>query len=1112
MVLFPSTSRAGRLFLTVLLLVTVLSAGAQEADLPPYRNPDLSFSERVNDLLGRMTMEEKVSQMMSRTPHALKRFGIPGYEWSGLSAHCVGKGNVNTIFPHAIAQAATWDPMLVKRIGTAVSDEDRAFFNSGYPGIGLTFWAPVVELARDPRWGRTHECYGEDPLLTAAIAGAWVRGIQGDDPHYLKAIAAPKHFVANNEEWDRHNGSSDIDEELLREYYLKPYEVLVRQDHAMGIMAAYNSLNGVPCIGNRWLLTDVLRHDWGFKGTVVTDCNGIKDLFTGHQWVADAKEAITAAINTGIDIECGDYFKKYLPYLAQHDIVTEQAIDTAVRRILLSRFMLGLYDPPQQVPWTRITPDVIDSPQHRALARQAAREAIVLLKNEGHLLPFDKEKTGTVAVIGPLADVALLGGYTGKYSHAVSPLEGLQDALGAEHVLYEKGTGVKITLPPIPSRLLVPPSGQGHGLRGEYFADTSFTGRPAFTRIDSIIDFNFGKGSPGQGVPKQYYAIRWTGRFISPVTGTCYLGGDFDDIIRLWLDGKKIIDRSKNRNRSSVAVKVDLVKGRSYDLRLEFTQLWYKGRVRLWGGIPDPHKFDRAVAAARRADVAVVVAGIDDSVEGEGRDRSSLALPGDQADLVRAVLAANPRTVLVLQNGGPVAIPRLAGEVPAIVETFCNGEEGGHALADVLLGDYNPAGRLPLTIYRSVAQLPDISDYNIREGRTYMYYSRLKEIDPQEPDPLYVFGYGLSYTTFAYGKMQVSREGKGATDSVHVTVTVTNSGARAGDEVVQLYARVEEAPVTRPDRQLVAFRRIHLEAGGHRPVELSFPVSALAYWDTGQKRFMVPAGRVELMVGASSKDIRDRMIMTMTNDTKGLLRKPKHGNTYVIAHRGAHRGIPENTLAAYRKAIEMGCDFVEIDVRRTKDGHFVSMHNATVDKYVPGKHGRVGDFTLAELKKMDIGSRIGPQWKDERIPTLEEILELCRGKIGVYLDLKEPYVKEISAIIRKYGMQQDVVWYIPATRMDVILDLQKVCPTCLPMPDPGPAKNIPMVAGKVHPHLLATDMSHLTGKFTRIAHEGGMLVFTDDKAGDEAEWSRMIDLGTDGIQTDDPEKLIKMIE
>lgn len=861
------TGKAGFVFFIFFMLL-YFSGIAQQRDLPVYKDYSRSFEERVEDLLSRMTLEEKISQMMSRTPHDLPRLGIPGYEWSGMSAHNIERGDVCTVFPHAIAQAATWDPALVKEIGTALSDEARGLFNSGYPRMGLTFWAPVVELARDPRWGRTHECYGEDPLLTAQIAGAWVRGIQGEDPRYLKCIAAPKHFVANNEEWDRHNGSSDIDEELLHEYYLKPYEVLVKEAHAMGIMAAYNRLNGIPCIANRKLLTGILRNSWGFKGTVVTDCNGIKDLFDGHHYVEGPKEAVTAAVNSGIDIECGDYFKQYLPYLVQRNIVTEEAVDSAVRRIMLSRFMLGLYDPPAMVSYNKISKKVVDSPEHKALARKAAREAIILLKNEKNLLPLDQTAISSVAVIGPLADRVVLGGYTGHYSHAVSPLEGIENLVGREKVTFVKGTEINISLPAIPAQYLEPPGARPnqHGLRGEYFPDTSFTGKPAFSRIDTVVDFNFGKGSPGKGVPKQYYAIRWTGKLIAPVTGEYYLGGAFDDVFRLWLDGKKLIDKSRNRNQSSMVVKVNLEKGRKYDLRLEFIQLWYKGKVSLWGGEPDHGKFDAAVAAARKAEVAVVVAGIDDRVEGEGRDRSFLHLPGDQTDLVKAVLKANPRTIVVLQNGGPVAIPWIVEHVPAILETFCNGEEGGNALAEVLFGDYNPGGRLPVTLYRSVNQLPGFSDYDIRKGRTYMYYGKLAGLDPQEPEPLYPFGYGLSYTSFKYGKLSTEAGTFYPGDTIRIRLEVTNTGRLSGDEVVQVYARISRAPVQRPEKQLVAFRRIPFKPGEKKIVKLAFPVQTLAYWDTVKHVFTVPAGDVELFAGKSSAQMIKKTVLKIKNN------------------------------------------------------------------------------------------------------------------------------------------------------------------------------------------------------------------------------------------------------
>ena len=417
------------------------------------------YEERVDDLISQMTLEEKISQMMSRTPADLTRFGIPGYEWSGQSAHCCESrhGGTVTIFPHAIAQASTWNKELIYQVATAISDESRARYNHGYPRAGLTFWAPVVEMARDPRWGRTHECYGEDPYLTSQIALSYVRGIQGNHPRYLKAIAAPKHFVANNEEWNRHNGSSDMDEQLLREYYLKPYQVLVEEGKAESMMAAYNRLNGVPCTGNKMLLTDILRGEWGFEGSVVTDCNGIKDLFDGHNYVDNVQEAIALAVNSGIDMECGDYFKKYLAEVVESGMVSEETIHTAVRRLMISRFRLGLYDPPELVPFNHIPHSVIDGPAHRQLARETARQAIVLLKNDGNLLPLDRNRIQSIAIIGPGAAVCEMGGYTGSYSVAVSPLDGLRNKVDSCKIHYVKGTDIKITLPVIPAENLVPP-------------------------------------------------------------------------------------------------------------------------------------------------------------------------------------------------------------------------------------------------------------------------------------------------------------------------------------------------------------------------------------------------------------------------------------------------------------------------------------------------------------------------------------------------------------------------------------------------------------------------------------------------------------------------------
>ena len=854
---------AGIVFVIAGLFVSPTFCQALEKS-PIYMDHSKSFKARVDDLLSRMTLEEKLSQLMSRTPADLPRFGIPGYEWSGQSAHCCESrsGGTVTIFPHAIAQASTWNKKLIQRVGSAISDESRSRVNFGYPRAGLTFWAPVVEMARDPRWGRTHESYGEDPYLTSQISLAYVKGIQGDHPRYLKAIAAPKHFAANNEEWNRHNGSSNIDEQLLREYYLYPYEVLVKVGKAESMMAAYNALNGVPCAGNKMLLTDILRDEWGFSGSVVTDCNGIKDLFDGHKYVASVEEAIALALNAGIDMECGDYFKQHVADVVASGLVKEDIINQAVHRLLLSRFKLGLYDPPELVPHNSIPHSIMDGPAHRALARETARQAIILLKNENNILPLSKEKITSIAVIGPNANVCQMGGYTGAYSKAVSPLDGIKSKIDSNKINYVKGTDIKITLPVIPARNLVPPKAKAgeHGLLGEYFNNTSFSGSPVFTRIDSVLDFDFSRGSPDPRINNDYYSVRWTGQFVAPVSGPYYIGGAFDDAIRFYFNNKLIINKELNRNQNSAVVKLDLKKGQLYDIRIDFTEHWYKSKMKLWGAAQDQQKFQQAREAAKNSDVAIVVIGTDETVEKEGVDRSSLKLPGDQQDLVKAVYEANPKTIVVLQNGSPLAISWMNDNVPAILETFYNGEEGGNALADVLFGDYNPAGRLPLTFYESDDQLPSISDYDIRKGRTYMYPVRnFSSPNSRNEKPLYPFGYGKSYTEFSYGPLTISAENINPDESLRITTLVTNICKRLGDEVVQLYVTDQKASVPRPIKQLMRFERITLEPGESKTVSFDLAAKDLAFWDVNKKTFVVEPGLFTVMVGSSSMDIKSEI-------------------------------------------------------------------------------------------------------------------------------------------------------------------------------------------------------------------------------------------------------------
>ena len=852
--------RFKKVFLLLLLISSSFILFAQNTEEKPlYLDYTKSFKQRVDDLMSRMTLEEKLSQLITRIPADLKRFGIPGYQWGGEAGHCIiaRANDFATIFPVAIAQAATWDKNIVWKIGNAMSDEARPRFHAGLNKSTLTFWAPVVEMARDPRWGRTEECYGEDPYLTARLSLAFVKGIQGDNPRYLKAIAAPKHFALNNEEWCRHNGSSDTDEQLLREYYLKPYEVLVREGKAEQIMASYNRVNGVPSVANKKLLTDILRGEWGFDGTVVSDCAAIKDLYEGHKYSANIEEAIAQSLNAGMDLECGDCFKVALADVVKKGLVPLSTIDSAVHRALVSRFRLGLYDPPEMVPYTKIPLSVVDGNINREIARQSALEAIVMLKNPDNLLPLDKNKINSIAVIGPNAAKCQLGGYTGGYSKAVSPLDGIKNKIDSSKVHYVMGTDIKITLPVIPSGQLIPDNGKpgDHGLKGEYFNNTEFKGEPVLVRTDSVIDFKWGKRSPFSGMPSTYYSIRWTGHFIAPVSGSYFIGGEFDDAIRLYIDGTKILDRTNNRNQSSDAVKIEVVAGKQYELRIDYIQQWHTASIKLWGAPQNPDKFKPAVEAARKADVAIVCLGTDESVEKEGVDRSDLNLPGDQEDLVKAVFKANPRTIVVLQNGSAMSVNWLQSNVPAIFETWYNGEEAGNALAEVVFGDYNPAGRLPLTFYKSVENFPSFSDYDIRKGRTYMYCNHVKD-NSKIIEVLYPFGYGLSYTRFSYGKLEVINRKSNENGIITARIRIKNNGKRKGDEVVQLYAHQVKSGVLRPEKQLVSFERITLEPNESRIVELTFPVKDLAFYDIGKKAFIVEPGVFKLMAGSSSGDIK----------------------------------------------------------------------------------------------------------------------------------------------------------------------------------------------------------------------------------------------------------------
>jgi beta-glucosidase len=709
-------------------MIGVMLCVALAVQTPDYRNPDLPFERRVKDLVSRMTLAEKVSQMQDVAP-AIERLGVPAYNWWNEALHGVARSGLATSFPQAIGLAATWDDSLIFRMATVISDEARAKHHeyvrqgSRERYQGLTFWSPNINLFRDPRWGRGQETYGEDPFLTGRIATQFIRGMEGDDPKYLKTVSTVKHFaVHSGPEPERHTFDAVVSERDLRESYLPHFAAGIRDGHAYSVMCAYNSVLGSPACGSDLLLKQVLHGDWGFSGYVVSDCGAINDIYERHKVVPTAAAAAALAVKAGTDLECGNVYASLVDAVKQ-GLISEQAIDRAVQRLFLARFKLGMFDPPERVRWAQIPFSVLDAPAHRALARQVARESIVLLENAGSVLPLRKD-LGTIAVIGPNADdkPGLLGNYEGAPADSITPLRGIREAVPNTRVLYARGSD-------------------------------------------------------------------WTGA--------------------------------------------------SDSLLVE------------------------AERAAQQADVVVLCLGLTSRLEGEempvqvegfrGGDRTSLDLPAAQEQLLERIVAVGKPVVLVLMSGSAVAINWAHEHVPAIVEAWYGGQAAGSALADVLFGDYNPAGRLPVTFYKSVSDLPAFDDYRMA-GRTYRFFKGTS---------LYPFGYGLSYTTFAYENLRTNRATIGPRDTVVVSVDVSNTGQRAGDEVAQLYVRHLGSRVERPIEDLRGFQRVSLQPGEKRTVEFRLPAAVLAYWDAGRHRWIVESEPVEIDVSSSCTDLRLRKTITV---------------------------------------------------------------------------------------------------------------------------------------------------------------------------------------------------------------------------------------------------------
>jgi beta-glucosidase len=853
-------------FAIALAWLTASVSSGQPSGRAPYLDPGLPPERRAADLVSRMTLPEKVLQMQSTAP-AIERLGVPAYNWWNEALHGVAQGRA-TVFPQAIGLAATWDTDLLHRVADVISTEARAKYNDALtrpapsgpdalatlPGrtAGLTYWSPNVNIFRDPRWGRGQETYGEDPHLTSRMAVAFVTGMQGKDPRHLKVVSTPKHYaVHSGPEPERHAFDARVSENDLVHTYLPAFRAAVIEGKAHSIMCVYNAVNGTPGCASADLLQRRLRDSWGFQGYVVSDCGAVNDIFQNHEHTSTLGGAAVAAVKAGTDLTCGTEYRTLVDEVRAGRI-SEADIDRSLERLFVARVRLGMFDPKEQVPWSRIPISENDSSAHREVARDAARKAIVLLKNEGGILPF-RRSVGKIAVIGPAADdpVALLGNYHGISSRQVTPLEGLERQFPAAEVRYALGATYTAATPAlVPSAFLVPPEGREPGVLVEYFDNPDLQGEARLRRSEPRPYFDMGMEDPAvvAAVGHEKYSVRWTATLTPPASGEYEVNvrtgmWNWTATARLFLDDEELAVGGPSTRMTStqaapgprrpVRVRVALLAGRKYALRVEYRQTGAGGTIQLAWTPPADASLSEAKALAKGSDLAVVLVGLSSELEGEemrrvdipgflGGDRTSLDLPEPQENLVKAIIATGKPVVVVLTSGSALAANFAAERAAAVLAAWYGGEEAGTAIAQTLAGVSNPAGRLPVTFYKSVEQLPPFTDYAMK-GRTYRYF---------EGEPLYPFGFGLSYSTFEYSGLRAKRTASGAC----VRATVRNTSSRDGDEVVQLYlggGPEEGAPI----RSLRGFQRIHLRAGESREVTFTLGADDL------------PSSAVEVSVG-----------------------------------------------------------------------------------------------------------------------------------------------------------------------------------------------------------------------------------------------------------------------
>lgn len=852
-----------------LFLFNIVNTAQVLSEKHDYLNHNLTIEERVNDIVSRMTLEEKASQMVHGSKE-ISRLGIPAYNWWNECLHGVARAGKATVFPQAIGLAATWNTDLIKTIADVISTEARAkhhdFVRKGDRGIykGLTFWSPNINIFRDPRWGRGQETYGEDPYLTSRMGVAFIKGLQGDDPKYFKVIATPKHYaVHSGPEPERHTFDAIISNHDLYTTYLPAFEASIKEGKAYSIMCAYNRYMGEACCGSPELLRNILREEWKFEGYVVSDCWAINDIFANHKIVNTPIEAVALAIKAGTDLECGNIYDKAIIDAVKMGYLTEDEIDKSLKRLFTARFKLGMFDPPELVSYTQIPIEINDSEEHRKLSVKAALESIVLLKNENNILPLKKDLR-KIAVIGPTANSyeMLLGNYHGTPSKYITPLQGIKNKVGKHtEVVYEVGSNL-VTEGPIRNYLspkFLEVNGET-GLKVEYFNNPLLVGEPQHVTIDQIDNSNWVWNSKIVDIDRTIsFSLRWSGPLIVPSSGEYNFIISGRDGYRLIIDNRVIIDNWKEQQFSSSNNIIHLEEGKHYDFKIEYFRKSGPGELIVeWESI-NINPYEVALNVVDSSDVIIFVGGITPQLEGEemrtdfpgfkGGDRTTIDLPAVQENLLKLLSKTGIPIILVLSSGSALSVNWAKENISAIVQIWYPGQEGGTALADILFGDYNHAGRLPVTFYKSVEQLPPFEDYNMK-GRTYRYFN---------DEPLYPFGYGLSYTKFEYSNLKIPSEIYAGED-VKVSVEIMNIGKIPGDEVAQLYVKIIDSSYPVPIHSLQGFSRIHLGPGEKKTVEFVLTPKQLAVFNQN-KNWVVEPGRYEITVGG----IQPNFYSTTTN-------------------------------------------------------------------------------------------------------------------------------------------------------------------------------------------------------------------------------------------------------